>query len=277
MKYLLILFCFLFINPESFAQGIKGSIKNTNNEAIPFATIYSTSNYMGTTSNINGNYKLDLTNGNYKLQVQYLGYKTKIINVAIYDSTETINIILEEQKYKIPEARILASGEDPAYGIMRKVVAMSSYYIHQVSEYSCRVYLKGTGNVVKIPRLLKRQLKKEGLEEGKCFVTENITDISYKTHNTVKQKVISSRSSGKENNSSPMDFISLSLYMDINGIKSPLSKSAFSTYKYKLEGSFYDNNYLIHKIKVIPKHKGLDVYSGYIYIVDSFWCLHSVE
>ncbi len=277
MKYIFFLVNIMFISSVCFAQGIKGKITNHRGNAIPFATIYSTSDYNGTTSNINGNYNLDLSKGKYKIQIQYLGYKTKVINVSISDSTEILNIVLEEQIYKIPEVRILASGEDPAYGIMRKVIALSTYYLNQVEEYSCRVYLKGTGNVVKIPRLLKRQLKKDGLEEGKCFVTENITDINFTLPNSLKQKVISLRSSGEGNNISPMNFVSLSLYNDINGITSPISKSAFANYRYKLDGSFYDRNFLIHKIKVIPKHKGFDVYSGYIFIVDSFWCLHSVE
>ncbi|MDA3779574.1 MAG: DUF5686 family protein, partial [Bacteroidales bacterium] len=277
MKHLFIFISVMFISSVCFSQGIRGKITNVKGDAIPFATIYSTSNFKGTTSNINGDYALELPKGNYEIKIQYLGYKTKILNLAISDSSETINIVLEEQVYKIPEVRILASGEDPAYGIMRKVVAMSQYYLNQVEEYSCRVYLKGTGNLVKVPRLLKRQLKNEGLEEGKCFVTENITDIHFSLPNNLKQKVISSQGAGERNSTSPMDFITLSLYKDINGIISPISKSAFVSYKYKLEGSFYDRDYLIHKIKVIPRHKGFDVYSGYIYIVDSFWCLHSVE
>lgn len=76
---------------------------------------------------------------------------------------------------------------------------------------------------------------------------------------------------------SPMGYITLSLYNDIEGVRSPLSRDAFNYYKFKLDASFYDQDYLVHKIKVIPRREGYDLYSGYIYIVEGFWHLHSAE
>ncbi len=54
-------------------------------------------------------------------QDKVLGYKTKDLEVSCLKSTQTINIILEEQLYKIPEVKILASGEDPAYSIRKSL------------------------------------------------------------------------------------------------------------------------------------------------------------
>ena len=111
-------------------------------------------------------------------------------------------------------------------------------------------------------------MKKEGLEEGKVMIMENITDLNFKLPNIIEQNTISMRSTMEGNDESPMGYITLSLYNDIDGIISPLSRDAFTYYKYQLDASFYDHDYLVHKIKVIPRREGFDLYSGHIYIVE---------
>jgi hypothetical protein len=262
---------------NSYSQCLEGKVTDFNGEPIPFATIYASKISKGTTSNIEGNYTLDLPTGDHYLTVRYLGYKTKELQVSCLNSIQTIDIVLEEQLYKIPEVKILASGEDPAYSIMRKAVAMSYYYLNQVEEYNCRIYMKGSGKFESIPRLMKKKMKKEGLEAGKMMIMENITDLHFKLPDIIEQNTISMRSTMEGNDESPMGFITLSLYNDIDGVISPLSRDAFSHYKFELLSSFYDQDYLAHKIKIIPRREGYDLYSGSIYIVEGFWHLHSAE
>jgi hypothetical protein len=259
------------------AQCIKGKVISSSGSPVPFATIYSQEVSKGTTSNVDGNYTLDLPEGKHTLTIRYLGYKTKEIEVICHDSIQEMDIILEEQLYKILEVRILASGEDPAYGIMRKAVAMSYYYLNQVEAYDCRIYVKGSGKFENIPRLMKKTLKKEGLEEGKPMVLENISDLHFELPDVIEENVISMRSTMQGEDASPMGYVTLSLYNDIDGVISPLSRDAFAHYKFELEASFYDQDYLVHKIKVIPRREGYDLYSGSIYIVEGFWHIHSAE
>jgi hypothetical protein len=259
------------------AQCIKGKVISLSGTPVPFATIYSQEVSKGTTSNVDGNYTLDLPKGKHTLTIRYLGYKTKEIEVVCEDSIQERDIVLEEQLYKIPEVRILASGEDPAYGIMRKAVAMSYYYLNQVEAYDCRIYVKGSGKFENIPRLMKKTLKKEGLEEGKPMIMENISDLHFELPDLIEENVISMRSTMQGEDVSPMGYVTLSLYNDIDGVISPLSRDAFAHYKFQLESSFYDQDYLVHKIKIIPRREGYDLYSGWIYIVEGFWHIHSAE
>ncbi len=262
-----------FIN----AQCIEGKIIDANNNPIPYATIFCKEISKGTTSNVEGYYKLDLPKGDHEIVVRYLGYKTKVLTIQCAKKTQNIDIVLQEQAFKIPEVRILASGEDPAYSIMRKAVAMSYYYLNQVEEYNCRIYLKGSGKAVEIPKILQKTFKKEGIEEGKPIVIENITDMHFKLPDIVEENTVSMRSTMEGNDVSPMGYITLSLYNDIDGVISPLSRDAFAYYKFQLAASFYDQDYLVHKIKIIPRREGYDLYSGHIYIVEGFWHLHSAE
>ena len=82
------------------------------------------------------------------------------------DQTITKDVILPVQYYQIPEVRITASGEDPAYGIMRKAIGLAPYYLNNISYYKANVYLKGNLLINKIPRLIKKSMEREAKKES---------------------------------------------------------------------------------------------------------------
>ncbi len=272
-----ILLLILNVPALSFGQGVQGAIKDSSGKPIPFASVYVPEIQQGTTANIEGEFTLNLPEGEYELAFQYLGYQTQRISTTIKDKFITMNITMETQSYNLPEIIVTASGEDPAYYIMRKAIGMSQYYQNQVSAYTATVYLKGTGVPVKIPALMRRQLKKDGFEEGKYIVVETVSEIGYKKGEPLQTKVLSMRSSGEIDDTGPMQFVTISLYNDINGIISPLSRAAFQVYRFKLDGTFVESGRTINKISVIPKRKGQDLYSGTIYIREGSWNIHSVD
>ncbi len=268
---------FLVVHFSGYSAGIRGSITHQNGEPVPFATVYIAEIHHGTTANFDGYYELPLGQGSYEVRFQYMGYQTQVVTVSVEEEFEQVNIVLEKQQYALPEVVVTASGEDPAYYIMRRAIGLSQYYLNQVSEYSSRVYLKGTGVLTRIPALLRRQMEQEGIEQDRYFVTETLSEIHFSLPDNVETKVLSARSSGNDNQTNPMMFVSMSLYRDINGIISPLSRSAFQVYRFKLEGSFMENGRQVNRIKVIPRREGPDLYSGYIYIKGESWSLHSVD
>ena len=86
MKLFNFLLIIILLFPVSFSLAqtgvIKGRVYNQiNNEAIPFANIIIANSKQGTTTDINGNYRLEnLKPGNYNLICSSLGYKTKFLD-----------------------------------------------------------------------------------------------------------------------------------------------------------------------------------------------------
>ncbi|MBL7966976.1 MAG: carboxypeptidase-like regulatory domain-containing protein [Prolixibacteraceae bacterium] len=279
MKFRILLSFFFFcIALSTSAQGIRGKITNTQSEAVAFATIYVPELASGTTSNIDGIYELKLPEGKHKILFQYLGYQTQTRELLIGKAFQEVNIQLVYQNYQIPEIKVLASGEDPAYYIMRRAIAMAPYYQKQVSKYSCKVYLKGSGVFDKIPKLFEKQMKKDGVKENEAFVLETVSKIEFEQPDKLKQQVLAMRSSGKDNNTSPMGMITNNLYdAEKYGVVSPVGKNALKAYRFRLDGVFEDQGRTINKIRVIPKHETSDVFSGNIYIADGFWNIHSAD
>lgn len=262
----------------SHAQGIRGHITNEQGEAIAFATIYVPQTSTGTVSNADGGYELKLQEGNCMVEVKYLGYKTRSFNLNIGPEFQEFDIQLETQNYHIPEVKVMASGEDPAYYIMRRAIAMAPYYEKQVSKYSCKVYLKGSGVFGKIPFIFEKQMKKDGVKENEPFVMETLSKIDFELPDKLNQQVLAMRSTGRDNNTSPMGMITNNLYnAEKYGVVSPLGKNALKNYAFRLTSVFEDQGRTINKILVTPKINSNDVFSGFLYIADDYWNIYSAD
>ncbi len=261
------------------AQGIHGRITNAVGEPIPYASVYVPSLSTGTTSNHDGNYELKLPPGKYSILFQYLGYQTVTREVTVGQTKQTTDITLAAQNFTIPEIEVLATREDPAWNIMRKAIAMAPYYRQQVSKYSCKVYLKGTGIFEKIPGLAKMMMKEKEIKQmEQQFVIETLSKIDFEFPDKINQQVLAMRSSGEQNSTSPMGMVTNSLYdADKYGIVSPVGTSALKMYNFKLEGVFEDQGRTINKIRVIPKTEGNDLFSGYLFIASNYWNIHSAD
>jgi hypothetical protein len=277
MKQFLLLFCFL-APIFAFAGGIKGTVKTTKGEPLPYAAVVVKGTSLGTMANADGRYELALQPGRYEVIFQYLGFKNIQKTVEIENTFKTLDAVLEEQALSINEVKIGSKSEDPAYTIMRRAIAKSRFHALQVQSYSARAYIKSTGLATKIPFFAKNSLKKEGIEEGRPILNESVTEITFRQPNNYQQRVISTRNSLDNNAPSPNSFILTSFYdPTVGGAVSPLSPKAFGYYKFEYEGSFREGDLEVNKIKVIPKAYGEGVFKGQIYIIENTWAIHSLN
>jgi len=276
---LLIFLLLILFTVDSNAQGgIKGFIYDGDGEPLPFATIYVKQTESGVTTNIEGYFNLSLAVGEYNIIFQYLGFATQEKKVSIKDEINEFNIHLEPEAIMLRAVEVNANREDPAYTIMRKAIAKSKFHTQQIDSYTAQVYIKGSGRLVDSPFFLRKTLAKEGIDSSFTFVSESISEISYKRPNTFSERVISIRSDGEDNGTSPSGYVMGSFYEPtIAEAISPLSPKAFGYYRFEYLGSFVDRQYTISKIRVIPRSKGDDVFYGEISIVEDYWSIYSLN
>jgi hypothetical protein len=301
MDHIIRIFLFIFITTSvSQAQILKGKITNQSGEPIQYSTVYIQELKQGTTSNTRGDYEIQIPTGRYTVIYQSLGFEPVLLNITISDQTITKNVSLSIQYYEIPEVRITASGEDPAYIIMRKVIGFAPYYLNNISYYKADVYLKGNLVINRIPKILQKSLKvksdgnstsitgggkpaveEKKIKEGDSFLMESYNEMEFTAPDKYFQKVISFNSTFPEqgNDISPMDYIKASFYQPViaDVAISPLSPVAFSHYNFKYLGASLQGNFTINKIQVIPKRKSQQLFEGTIYIIEDLWCLQSVD
>ena len=260
------------------AGGIRGKVTNQKGEPLPYATIYIHETQSGTTTNEIGEYQLSLNAGSYTITFQYLGYQSINKTIQVGGDFTTLNVQLKTQVISLSTVEVDAGREDPAYTIMRKAIAKSKYHLNQLDSYSAKVYMKGSGRFKKIPRLFRRQMKKEGIDTSTAFVSEVVSEINYVRPNSFSEKVISARRQGDAGSTDITAFINGSFYNPkIGDAVSPLSPKAFAYYKFILEGSFFDEGVEINKIRVIPRRRGDQIFEGILNIVNDKWSIHSLD
>ena len=158
-KPLLFVLLILAVGTQLLSQGIRGEILDTEGEPVPFAAIFIKELTRGTTCNGLGLFSLPLPEGSYTIYFRSLGYTEVSKTVEIGPEYLDLNITLPPQTYMIPEVRVSASGEDPAYWIMRKTIGLANYHLHEVSNYNAEIYIKGSAIIDKIPKALAKRIE----------------------------------------------------------------------------------------------------------------------
>ena len=273
---------FLIFSQLALSQGIRGEIRDQDGEPVPYAAIYIKELTRGTTCNALGRFSLPLPPGEYTIFFRSLGYTEVSRHISIKEDYIELAIELPPQTYMIPEVRVSASGEDPAYWIMRKAIGLANYHLHEVAGYHAEIYIKGTAYFENIPRAIARRIEVGDLrvEEDQVYMLESLNEVEYTAPDRYEMKVIASQNTlpGYTQNVNPMDYINASLYQEqIQSIVSPLARNAFFYYNFSFEGTFMEGTHVINRIRVTPKRKSQQLYSGTLFIVEDLWCLHSSD
>lgn len=280
IRFLLLLLALLPLS--LFSQIIKGVVTNYNKEPIPFATIYIEELQTGTSANQQGKYEIHVSQGTFNLSFRSMGYSPQTKTIDVGTANIVLNVELNMQSYILAGVTVRADAEDPAYSVIRKVIARAPGFINQAKSYSSEVYIKGSVKINKIPKVIQKRLEVNGQkpEAGETYVNESINRIRFKAPNNYVQEVIS------VNNSFPIgdddvpviEMISGSIYESQDDLYiSPFAPNAFAHYNYSYEGLLQDGAWFIDKIKVTPKRKSRLLMDGYVYIVEDLWCLYSYD
>ncbi|MBC7523174.1 MAG: carboxypeptidase-like regulatory domain-containing protein [Flavobacterium sp.] len=280
---------FILLSFSNFAQ-VKGTVSDNKGNPIAFANIYVKDTYISTTTNDKGNYELNIKKvGNYTILFQYLGYKTHKEIIQINDFPQIINVVIEEENFQLDEVKINPK-DNPANAIIRNAIANRKINSLKTAKYIADFYSRGIFRVKDLPKkILGQKLDMfdeiiDSTRSGILYLSETVSKIVFQKPDKLKETIIASKVSGNDNGfsfnnaaSANFDFYENYLPFDVNVI-SPIADNGFNYYKYKFDGSFYDeNNQLINKIKVIPRRISEPVMEGYIYIVDDSWAIYATD
>ncbi|MBN8837806.1 MAG: carboxypeptidase-like regulatory domain-containing protein [Sphingobacteriia bacterium] len=281
---IILLLCPVLVN----AQMLSGSIKNDKGVVLPFSSILIKGTTKGTTANAKGQYSINLAKGNYVLVCQHVGFASVEKKIKISEEHTIVNFELAEQQYKLNDVVVKSGSEDPAYEIIRKTIAKREEYLKEIKKFSTEVYIKGELQLRNYPkRFLGEKVDFEDGDTSKkkmIFLSETVANYSV-DNDKKKIEVVSTKVSGRSDGfgfSSPQI---ISFYennitlraLNPRGFISPISNNALNYYRYKFEGTFFEGDKQISRIKVIPKRKYEPLFSGYMNIIEDEWRIYSLQ
>ena len=289
MRSSLILIITFLIGYFGFSQ-IKGTVTNEKNEPLPYVNVFIENTYTGTTTNEDGVYELNLNKpGKYTLVFQFLGYTTKKLEINIQEFPFEQNMVLNETQISLNEV-IVSTEDNPANAIIRNAIKNRKINLNKIKNYTADFYSRGLIRIKNAPeKILGVELGDLGggldsTRSGIIYLSETTSKLQYLFPDKLKETITASKVSGDDNGFSFNTALDANFNFYQNTVElgvqvvSPIADFAFSHYRYKLEGTFYDdNNNLINKIAVLPKKPNDRVFSGYIYIVEDQWTIYGTE
>lgn len=274
----------------ALAGTIRGKVSGPDGTGLPFANVAVRGSAVSTGSNEQGQYQLRLDAGSYQLVFQYVGYRprTETVRVPAGDSTLTLNVALAPESFSLAEVTVRGSDRDPAYAIIQHAQQWRAYHQREVAAFRARAYIKILGRFNETPGKIFGLVKVgPDIKPGIFYLSESLSELAFTQPDVVKERMLSSRVSG---DSRGISFNragagrGLSFYNNLvksgfseRGFVSPIAANAMAFYQYELVGSSQQNGELVHKIRVTPRRRGDPVFSGFLYVVDGSWRLHSVD
>ena len=290
--------CLLFVlfcckASVGFAQQfvLTGKITEPKGTSIPFVSVYVNTTTQGTSSNIDGQYKLTLPAGNIELLITAVGYEDRKVTVLIKEQT-TLDIILAPKIFTLNDVIIKSPTENRANEIIKKVITHRKTYLNEVEAFSCEVYTRGMQQLLNAPkkffgRDVATILELDSNRQGIIYLSETESKLDFKQRDKVKEVMISSKIAGDDNGFSfnkasdlSVNFYNNILFKDklcVRGFVSPVADNAFAYYQYKFLGNSEKDGKIISKIQVTPKRKNAPAFSGVIYIVNDSWRISAVN
>ena len=291
MNRILLLLATLLTSQAAWAGIVRGRVTDPKGAGLAFANVAVRTTTTSTATNEQGNYQLRLPAGQYELVFQYVGYKPRMesVRVAGGDTALVLNVPLEPESYKLREVVVRASDQDPAYAIIQQAQQWRRYHRREVAAFKVRTYIKALGRFVEVPGKILGLVKiGPDFKPGIFYLSESVSELSFRQPNVVQERLISSRVSGdtkgisfnRAGRGAGLNFYDNVLKSGFSerGFVSPIADGALLFYRYELEGSSQQGGVLVHKIRVTPRRRTDPVFSsGHIYIVEGSWRIHSVS
>ena len=271
MKQLFSLIGIVFISHFAHSQIISGYVMDVDdNGPIPFVSIYIEGTTTGTTSDIDGFFKLPVSVGE-KLHFHTLGYFDTVINIA---SNATLTVKMETRTTQLKEAVIVA-GINPAIAIVKKAIANRDLnnpeknYPFTYTTYSKMVFGPNVAKETVDLNLTdsstasdsSRYQFTQAMSRHYLFLTETVSERKFYPPNKSFENVVANRFSGLSNPNFTMvasefqPFSYYSDYVDIIGLKylSPLARNSYNDYVFELKDSIFKDQDTIYIINFQPK------------------------
>lgn len=298
-----------FFSSIVHAQVISGQVFNKDQEPLAFVNILINSDPSnGFTTDIDGNFNIDIAAYITFLEFRYVGYETLILNLNEVKALDLYQVTLQESTYELNEAVVIA-GENPAHRIIKKVVAQrKNNQPRFFDQYSCETYNKLVFDFLPNEEAYQDHIRKIAISgnsnrvqrrldtvslryinfaqrEQHLMIAETVTEKLYQAPNNHKETVTMNRVSGFKNpnfvalakDAQPFSFYDPNLNILEKTYVNPISKGSTKAYYFEIIDTLYQQQDSIYIIQFQPKKgKKFNALEGTLYINTNQYALQNV-
>ena len=307
---------FLFSMNSVFATTIKGIVKDEQGLPLFHVTVFVPGTNLGTHTNENGEYQINLKPGKYELNFNFIGYEKVVKPLQIgQEKLMVIDVVLKINSNEMPMLVVNADRRDFVKRLVRGASDKREFYANQLVNYSVGYYGRTSMEQIDFKRDSSfKVIQPPVIENSMYHVTESAGTL-YSKDNDIKLKVDAFRDFTPKRNENfmsatvnfeygeetivndrdrwqdPYELTSASCYSEFSlkenaltlpqltdkKIISPIASTALLSYSYDLVGIDTLNGEKFFKLSVMPIFKQEALFNGYIWIQDTTFVLGKIE
>ncbi|WP_116105530.1 DUF5686 and carboxypeptidase regulatory-like domain-containing protein [Lewinella sp. IMCC34191] len=299
----LLLFCLLAtLASVVAAQSVQGVVRNEYDEPVPFANVYVRQTNSGTVTDDAGRYTLNFrVDGEYEITFSSLGYETRSVQLVVGMEDQTYDLRLQTSGVELDEITVSASGRDPAYAIIKEMIARKEAHQRAISRYRTDVYVKAVEEVEdhyapkdlpvesdpsSTPPFISEEKSSQQLL-SRLNMVEMRLELSYAFPRSYRETRLGYERYGDTRGLflpvfAETDFNFYRNLVALPGVSltpviSPLSQTSVLTYAFELLDSDVNGDQVVYRIKVTPRKVGNSTVSGTLYVNAEDYTINRLE
>ncbi|MBR9917958.1 carboxypeptidase-like regulatory domain-containing protein [bacterium] len=269
---------------------LRGFVYNEDNQGLPGVFIRVQNTGEGVSSDEQGRYELRLQEGLNRIVYSYLGYESQSLDIVM-DEDKVQNIWLQPSVNQIEEIAVRNKRKDYSYEVMQNVIDHKDSFAPKYNTLKYQIYIKSKEDLIYLSKK-EEELQEESLLDKKDSIPKmNLYEAEITYHYSPPNKFKEEKSAAKalgsqyslfyksttEGDFDIFDNLIVVRSLSDNSFVSPISNTAFVSYKFKLLGSYYDGTHKVYRIKVIPRKLGNALFKGEIEVYDEIWAIKSIQ
>lgn len=297
---LVLLLCSLATAAQTTVVSGRVTVEATG-ESLPFAHVHFKGTKVGTTTDLDGFYRIETYYASDSLMVSSVGFATAVLPVK-RDQEQVINVAMREGLLELDVAVIKPSEEEnPAHPIMRNVLRNKAINDREKLEaYEYELYnkvefdLNNLTDEFKERRIFRNfDFVFDNIDSSEAkpflpvFMTESISDFYFRKNPKTEKEIIHATKVSGVKNQSVSQFLG-DMYQSVNiydnnvivfgkSFVSPLSNSGFGFYKYFLLDSALIQDKWCYLIKFQPRRKQELTFVGEMWVNDTTYAVKQVD
>ncbi|MCS7153263.1 MAG: DUF5686 family protein [Bacteroidia bacterium] len=267
---------------------IEGEVRTPAGEPLSHVIVRLPQTGFQTVSNAEGRFIISVAADTLIIELRHLGYRVRRDTLYRMQGKGTYTFTLYPQEVRLGGVVITEGGKDPGEIIIRRAIAAKAYNRTCLSQYRVETYTLFSARWLEPPAPALQRLAQRSFAQGDIlFMSETFSYIYFAAPDKYREEIVRSRIVGTRQYSflGGWIFQGFDPYAERLSLAEltetpfvlPLAQDAPLYYRYRLLGSYWDEERFFYKVAVEPRSSASPCVAGYVIIADESYALTGLE
>ncbi|MCS7296680.1 MAG: DUF5686 and carboxypeptidase regulatory-like domain-containing protein [Bacteroidia bacterium] len=267
---------------------LQGEVRTPDGEPLSHTIVRLPQTGFQTVSNAEGRFTLSVAAETLIIELKHLGYRPRRDTLYRGQASSLYTFVLYPQEVRLGGVIITEGGKDPAEILVRKAIAAKAQNRGCLPAFRVETYTLFTARWLEPPSPLLQKLIKQPIgRQDVLLMSETFSHIYFVAPDNYREEILRSRFVGTRSYSflGGWIFQGFDPYGERLSLEEitetpfvlPLAKDAPLYYRYRLIGSYWEEDNLFYKIAIEPQSRSSPCVEGYILLADESYALVGLE